>query len=156
FRNRGHSSAGAPVRNPERKNPGRGSGNDQTPPPAHSNSGVDARQKSSDNEKAVNTHRLSLGFAWTPKDRAVGPWRQRSTSSRDQKFVDQSSAQEKRTIRVGSQGAAVAVLICGELFNPQLEGLCLREIAFRQCLVDPGDAGSGTIIRRAEIAPGTA
>ena len=124
------------------------------PPPAHSNSGVDARQKSSDNEKAVNTHRLSLGFAWTPKDRAVGPWRQRSTSSRDQKFVDQSSAQEKRTIRVGSQGAAVAVLICGELFNPQLEGLCLREIAFRQCLVDHGDAGSGTIIRRAEIAPG--
>ena len=35
-----------------------------------------------------------------------------------------------------------------------VEALCLREIAFRQCLVDHGDAGSGTIIRRAEIAPG--
>jgi hypothetical protein len=81
--------------------------------------GVDTAHKQPNDVEAVKECRLSsLAFAWTPQDGHVGPWRQRSTSSQDQKYVRQGPAQEKRNIHVDTQG--VALLICGELFNPKI------------------------------------
>ncbi|MGB9458501.1 MAG: hypothetical protein WCB12_20800 [Bryobacteraceae bacterium] len=81
--------------------------------------GVDTGHKRPNNKKAVKEQRLpSHGFAWTPERGHVGPWRQRSTSRLDQRDMSPDLANEERYIRVGTQ--RVALLMCGELFNPKL------------------------------------
>jgi len=81
--------------------------------------GIDTGRKKQNDEEGVRKQQLtSYGFAWTPKDGCTGPWRQRSTTRLDQKEMDPDLSKEKRYIHIGTE--RVALLMCGELFNPKL------------------------------------
>ena len=81
------------------------------------------------------------GYAWSPTDNEIHCWRQRSTNSTDQLYVDDKRCKEVRLLMVNND--ALSVLICGEIFNESIRN------AIRNCeprpkvVADLGHKGRG-------------
>lgn len=64
------------------------------------------------------------GYAWSPTEKMIHYWRQRSTNGDNQWLVDDKRCEEVRLLMIDSE--ALGVLMCGEIFNDRIRD-ALRE-----------------------------
>jgi hypothetical protein len=88
--------------------------------------GIDYSQKKQSKKKTrspnieylVQTQALpSFAVTWSP-DQGAQIWRQRSVSTKDQRFVSEKEYARPQTLHVS--GSDIEILSCGELFNERI------------------------------------
>ena len=83
-------------------------------------------------------HLPAFALAWNPGQSIVGPWRQRTVTSRDQHLVPNAVANQVRAFTV--QGVRVGVLVCGEAFSIRTRNAYRADHSLR-VVVDVGHTG---------------
>ena len=82
--------------------------------------GIDAKNKSTkEDDKLIQKYSLPWFAAVASPKSEVKVWRQRSSDSKNYKFVSPEVASERRTIKIKNK--TIEILICGEIFSPTIK-----------------------------------
>lgn len=79
-------------------------------------------------------------FAWSPSENAIHFWRQRSITSKDQRWAPDLSCRKARLLRIGD--GEVGILICGEIFNQRIRNSLANYSPRPMVIIDIAHVGS--------------
>lgn len=79
------------------------------------------------------------GYAWSPTEEMIHYWRQRSTNSDNQRYVDDKRCEEVRLLMIDDE--ALGVLMCGEIFNERIREALRKHKPRPKVVADLGHEG---------------
>ncbi len=100
--------------------------------------GIDVKTKVAHPECTLIERYCLPWFAvcWSPTERVLQCWRQRSSTSKNYRYAPERANQEQRTMLVGR--SKVEILICGEVFNPLIRTNIIERRAELHVVIDLG------------------